>query len=335
MGLLTLGTPLKWDQAKTHIRNVKESGISQLINTYHTYKTRTLDAMTWGDELEYVCISILNNKVELIDATQTLEKLQNLENVDSLWHPEYARYMLEGTPRVPYSHHLSELTKVMDNMVLRRSLAASMLPPNCHLMSIANYFWLGVGDFCSHSPTPDSGSSCSLFLPDHIIAKHVRFRTLTANIRCRRESKVQINVPIFKDSLTPSPFKEPLSESLKQFLESNNIPVPPSLPDYTPFALPDHIYMDAMGFGMGCCCLQVTFQACSVEQARLLYDQLTVVAPIMLALSAACPIFRGYLSNVDCRWDVISASVDDRNPQERGLVVICVNLAPHWIQCAH
>lgn len=25
-------------------------------------------------------------------------------------------------------------------------------------------------------------------------------------------------------------------------------------------ALPDHIYMDAMGFGMGCCCLQLTFQ---------------------------------------------------------------------------
>lgn len=25
-------------------------------------------------------------------------------------------------------------------------------------------------------------------------------------------------------------------------------------------ALPDHVYMDAMGFGMGCCCLQVTFQ---------------------------------------------------------------------------
>lgn len=25
-------------------------------------------------------------------------------------------------------------------------------------------------------------------------------------------------------------------------------------------ALPDHVYMDAMAFGMGCCCLQMTFQ---------------------------------------------------------------------------
>jgi glutamate--cysteine ligase catalytic subunit len=38
-----------------------------------------------------------------------------------------------------------------------------------------------------------------------------------------------------------------------------------------------------------------------------------------LSISAACPIFRGYLVDVDCRWNVISASVDDRSPLERGL----------------
>lgn len=53
-----------------------------------------------------------------------------------------------------------------------------------------------------------------------------------------------------------------------------------------------------MGFGMGCCCLQMTFQAQSLEEARHLYDQLTPLTPIMLALSAASPIWRGYLSDV-------------------------------------
>lgn len=38
-----------------------------------------------------------------------------------------------------------------------------------------------------------------------------------------------------------------------------------------------------------------------------------------MAVSAGCPIFRGYLVDVDCRWNVISASVDDRSPRERGL----------------
>jgi glutamate--cysteine ligase catalytic subunit len=93
---------------------------------------------------------------------------------------------------------------------------------------------------------------------------------------------------VFHDVHTPSPFME-------------------LLPRPTPDAKPDHVYMDAMGFGMGCCCLQVhtlcpllhhppppslflltaqvTFQACSLSEARYLYDQLAVVAPLFLALS--------------------------------------------------
>lgn len=50
-------------------------------------------------------------------------------------------------------------------------------------------------------------------------------------------------------------------------------------------ALIDHIYMDAMGFGMGCSCLQLTFQACSVGEARRLYDALVPLAPILVSPS--------------------------------------------------
>lgn len=69
---------------------------------------------------------------------------------------------------------------------------------------------------------------------------------------------------------------------------------------------------------MGCCCLQVTFQAESITEARCLYDQLTPFTPILLALTASSPIWRGYLTNVDCRWSVISGSVDDRTEEELG-----------------
>jgi len=47
----------------------------------------------------------------------------------------------------------------------------------------------------------------------------------------------------------------------------------------------DHIYVDAMGFGMGCSCLQVTFQAQSIDEARFLYDQLTPVTPIIVIVN--------------------------------------------------
>ena len=43
--------------------------------------------------------------------------------------------------------------------------------------------------------------------------------------------------------------------------------------------------------------------------------------PCQHALSAAAPIFRGYLADVDCRWNVIAAAVDDRTLEERGLEV--------------
>uniref|UniRef100_A0A8C5WX57 Glutamate--cysteine ligase n=1 Tax=Laticauda laticaudata TaxID=8630 RepID=A0A8C5WX57_LATLA len=65
--------------------------------------------------------------------------------------------------------------------------------------------------------------------------------------------------------------------------------------------------------------IQVTFQACSIFEARYLYDQLATICPIVMALSAAAPFYRGYVTDVDCRWGVISASVDDRTREERGL----------------
>lgn len=40
-----------------------------------------------------------------------------------------------------------------------------------------------------------------------------------------------------------------------------------------------------------------------------------------MALSAASPFYRGHVSDIDCRWGVISASVDDRTQEERGLKV--------------
>lgn len=53
----------------------------------------------------------------------------------------------------------------------------------------------------------------------------------------------------------------------------------------------------------------------SSSDARLVY------ASVQLALTAASPIWRGYLSDVDCRWNVIAGSVDDRTAEERGRAV--------------
>ncbi|GAV03361.1 hypothetical protein RvY_13795 [Ramazzottius varieornatus] len=229
----------------------------------------------------------------------------------SLWRPEYAAYMIEGTPGSPYGSSLGALNKVESNMRRRRAEAQRQLPDNETVLCFTAFPRLGCPNFTNPSakPTPNdpNGVARSLFFPDEaIFSGHPRFKTLSRNIRSRRGKKVIINVPVFKDTKTPVGFVEdfePLGDD----------------GEIKAAAKPDHIIMDAMGFGMGCCCLQVTFQASNIDEGRFLYDQLTTLCPLLLSLSAAAPIYRGKLSDVDCRWDVISGSVDDRTDEEKGL----------------
>lgn len=51
MGLLALGTPLPWSDAKQHAEYVREHGIEQFLNIYHRLKDRTGDRLLWGDEV--------------------------------------------------------------------------------------------------------------------------------------------------------------------------------------------------------------------------------------------------------------------------------------------
>uniref|UniRef100_A0A672RSB9 Glutamate--cysteine ligase n=1 Tax=Sinocyclocheilus grahami TaxID=75366 RepID=A0A672RSB9_SINGR len=315
MGLLSQGSPLNWEETKKHADHVRKHGILQFLNIYNKVKERQRDVLKWGDEVEYMLVEMddKNGKVRLVlNGKDVLEILQEKgENINpnhpTLWRPEYGSYMIEGTPGQPYGGTMSEFNTVEDNMGKRRREAASVLNKNETLLTVTSFPRLGCPGFTQpeYKPTPvEKGVSKSLFFPDEAINRHPRFSTLTRNIRHRRGEKVVINVPIFKDKNTPSPFVETFAEDDGEAVRG---------------ALPDHIYMDAMGFGMGNCCLQVTFQACSIREARYLYDQLATFCPIVMALSAASPFYRGFVSDIDCRWGVISASVDDRTSEERGL----------------
>lgn len=68
---------------------------------------------------------------------------------------------------------------------------------------------------------------------------------------------------------------------------------------------------------MGCCCIQLTFEALSLNHARYIHDQLFVLAPILTALSASSQIFNGQLADIDVRFTVISQAIDDRTDIER------------------
>ncbi|CAH1980037.1 unnamed protein product [Acanthoscelides obtectus] len=307
MGLLSEGTPLSWEETKKYTQHVREHGITQFINIYKRLRDRQGDVLKWGDEVEYIIVKFIDDKreakvclraKELLDILNEREHL-NPEGVKSLWRPEYGAYMIEGTPGKPYGGLLAHFNVVEANMRHRREEISEILQPDEAVMSITSFPRLGCVNFTHPptKPTPDKGGTKSLFFPDEaVFPGHPRFITLSRNIRQRRGEKVSINIPVYKDKYTEIPVDR-----------------------YSNPSMPDHVYMDAMGFGMGCCCLQLTFQACNISEARTLYDQLTPLCPIMLAFTAASPLHRGFVTDVDCRWNIISASVDCRTEEERGL----------------
>ncbi|ORY82690.1 glutamate-cysteine ligase-domain-containing protein [Protomyces lactucae-debilis] len=336
MGLLSLGTPLPWHEVKKHAEHVREHGIKQFLHIWNRNKGKERDQLLWGDEIEYVVVCLDDEKktamlslrqADILHALADDEHLQRKggvlpdlqtterEEKDDLFptfHPEYGRYMLEATPGAPYGHELQDLLNVLPNMLKRRVVAkAHMFETECPI-TLTSYPRLGVpGPFTTPYYEPHGPASRSLFVPDEIINPHARFPTLTANIRERRGRKVAMNVPIFYDENTPKPFIDPtIPRDRNLYPEDANA--------REGAAKEGHIYMDSMGFGMGCCCLQITFQTKNVNEARRLYDQLAPLGPIMLALSAASPLWRGYIADQDTRWNVIAGAVDDRTPQELG-----------------
>lgn len=196
-------------------------------------------------------------------------------------------------------------------ILCRRKIAKDHIYDNEFPITLTTFPMLG--DRKSITPYfPPSGPKLrSQFVPDEIANPHIRFPTLAANIRLRRGRKVELNVPVFHDEKTARPWKDPTVDyDMKNWPEDDDV--------RNGAAKDDCIYMDAMAFGMGSCCLQITFQAKNIAEGRTMYDQLSPLGPVLLALTAATPIYKGFLADTDVRWNQIGGAVDDRTPEELG-----------------
>lgn len=334
MGLLAVGTPLAWSEAKEKADHVRDWGIEQLLAIWRRAKGKERDALLWGDEIEYlvVCFDDANRKVRLslrqADILAALAADEDLINkgggVPGLncgliksgetaptFHPEFGRFMLEATPGKPWGIGCKDLLDVETNMKWRREIAKNHMAPTERPVTLTTFPLLGLED-TTIPDYPRSGDKLrSQFLPDEIANPHIRFPTLAANIRSRRGRKVEVNVPVFRDEKTPWPFTDPtVHYNLHKWPEDDDV--------RNGAAKENHIYMDAMAFGMGSCCLQITFQAKNIDEGRQMYDQLSPLGPILLALTAATPIYKGFLADTDVRWNQISRAVDDRTAEELG-----------------
>ncbi|RAL11244.1 glutamate--cysteine ligase [Aspergillus homomorphus CBS 101889] len=333
MGLLALGTALDWPEAKKRADQVRKWGIEQLLANWHRAKGKERNALLWGDEVEYLVVAVDDEAKKARLSLAQAEILKSLAEDEASWkqgtrpqspnnehdgeepphfHPEFGRFMLEATPGKPWGIDFKDLLKVESNMKWRREVAKAHMAPNEHPITLTTFPRLGTKDDYIKPYYPPSGPALrSQFVPDEIANPHIRFPTLAGNIRSRRGRKVELNVPVYKDTNTPEPFKDPtVNYDLHIWPEDDDV--------RNGAAKDGHVYMDAMAFGMGSCCLQITFQAKNMTEGRKLYDQLSPLGPILLALTAATPIYKGFLVDTDVRWNQISGAVDDRTREELG-----------------
>jgi glutamate--cysteine ligase catalytic subunit len=135
---------------------------------------------------------------------------------------------------------------------------------------------------------------------NHSVCSIPRYRILPENVFGRRQSHKKTLYPVYQDIETPDIFHDilPSGEKIK-----------------------NHLCLDDLEVGIGCCSLQTTFQAPNETEARWLHDQLIPLAPIFLAMTAAVPIWKGYLVDTDIRWQRFGDLVDDRRPEEMETIV--------------
>jgi len=495
MGLLKVGVPKTWDESKKDLGYIRKAGIRQFVSTYNRVKDLKGDELLWGDEIEYGIFHVDPETKQIrlsLRAKNVMDELNRKEAEHSQiaegcnWVPEYGAWMVEATPNRPYTGFSTDLLRVERNMRLRRKRILTVLGENEIAPTVSAFPLLGtLGEDGSVPPVPVGGPiTLSEYIGDGIINPHPRFGTLTANIRQRRGSKVNIKVPLFRDADTPefkdfgslpaggvdgccgsdsqqlwrygkgdvceekygrdfvtvgcsATFRDESGDdstgmaTMEKWLvdvqcegcrglfyrsapnvivtdadwpRNGDVVVGYEIPNtpgwirlqngyYLPmhsddgkvqflhkvskraqtqntemkrigsntplFRGPDEdqannvasllggtvavaeestngisgskekdsrsseslraaVHMDAMAFGMGCCCLQITFQAKDIDESRFIFDQLAVMAPIMMALTASTPILKGRLLDTDARWGIISESVDGRTPFERG-----------------
>ena len=301
------GKALTWEESKKYHKYIKYQAIKQIIRWMGSID-KGCKGPKFGYEFEFHKISVDHkNEIVQIDLSAQEDIFHEIqkdrENEEFLIQPEFGKWMIEIVPNKPFEY--KDIVLVQKSMEELWKFAKGKLGES-DFLALGSFPMLGTGNFIKdseheakiegflHSSTLNENPYMqSQFIPDKCMTSHPRFGTLARNIRERRGSKVDIQVPIYIDKLTN------LTEKTER----------------EPY--PGIIYMDCMAFGMGNACFQITLGFCSLNLSKLAYDLLIPITPIMLALSANTCIFKGQLSGHDSRWAVLSQSVDDRTDDEK------------------
>lgn len=236
---------------------------------------------TWGDEIECQIVRFNHEDHQVflsLEQERVLSRTPS-KTAEGLYDPEFARYMVESSPSQPYTSSIESLLKVEPSLEARRIKVNESLPPNEKMMALSVFPLLGA------EPLMDPQRNMEVEISEYDGGiSHGPYGIAKDNIEARsRKLQLQITVPVFQDTNT----KRASEIRLQHIL-----------------------------FGPGACGLQATFQCTTLAEARELHDQLVVLGPIFLALTAATPVYQGLLADTDARWNQTAAAVDDRPDHE-------------------
>ena len=133
--------------------------------------------------------------------------------------------------------------------------------------------------------------SQSQYAYDELVASHPRYLAMMVNMMARRGGPPHTYLPLYRDVNTLNAHQEE--------------------------PVPLHVHVDSIIFGFSNPCLQATFEADSLTHARHLHDQLNILSPLLLAMTASTPFVRGKITDLDVRYWMITSTVDDRTPEEK------------------
>ncbi|KAE8395824.1 glutamate-cysteine ligase-domain-containing protein [Aspergillus alliaceus] len=230
---------------------------------------------------------------------------KDITNPEALWGDEIEYLIVDLDPSWSRATVLLCQESILQqwdkqtNEKSRRALIKSLLGPSQYPLTIASFPRLGVkGQYSTPHYAPSQSNIHYRMLPPQLLSPALRHVYMAQKILGRRQRPIGVHVPLFQDRDTPRSFLDDPFSSKKPEKEDNCV------------------YLEGQGFGCGCCALQTTFQTETERDARWLHDQLVILGPTMMALTAATPIFKGFLVNTDSRWNCLVASLDDRTQTE-------------------
>ena len=311
MGFLTINKiGLSWDQSVDFQQQIKSYGVQQAINLFLKFKdiNKKAEELKWGDEIEYEVITmdkkdtILKIHAEGFQiVSDALNERNDIEGF--VFQPEFGSWMIEAVPDKPYKLYDNNSSfEALNSLVYRRKIInEEAFRWGVLITSLASFPNLGADDwffthnedlYCIEEYEEHNEVTKSSYILDEFTNPHPRFSTMLQSVRNRRGKKVDIKVPIYSDTHTGDGKVDG-------------------------HITPGNIHMDAQHFGMGCWCLQITFESKNIEHAKFLHDSFIPLGAIFGALSASAPIYKSQLSNWDFRWNVIADSVDSRLEEEK------------------